>query len=199
MSETVRESVSVENGSITPEAAQRAADILLSGGQIILPTDSGYMRAVNLFHAEAVSRLRTSCGEETILVALLARAEHIEALAAEVSADARIVIRRLTPGPLAVALKASPLVPAAAHLPGGRVALCVPEAACVAQAADRHGAPLLGAPCARDDFDTALLLDAGAHAPAQPTVLDVTRRPARILQAGTPQRAILERIVLLEE
>lgn len=195
----MRESVPVDNGGITAEASRRVADILQSGGQIVLPTDSGYMRAVNLFHAEAVSRLRASCGEETIPVALLACAEHIEALAAEVSADARIVIRRLTPGPLAVALKASALVPATAHLPGGRVALSVPKAACVAQAADRLGAPLLGAPCARDDFDTALLLDAGALAPAQPTVLDMTRRPARILQAGTPQRAVLERIVLLEE
>jgi tRNA A37 threonylcarbamoyladenosine synthetase subunit TsaC/SUA5/YrdC len=195
----MRESVPVENGNITAQAAQRAAEILLSSGQIVLPTDSGYMRAVHLFHAEAISQLRASCAQETIPIALLATAEHVEALAAQISADARIVVRRLTPGPLAIALTASALIPAAAHLPGGRVALCLPKVPAVVQVADRLGAPLLGVPCSRDDLGSAVLLDAGELPPAQPTVLDMTQRPARILQAGAPERAILERIVLLEE
>jgi tRNA A37 threonylcarbamoyladenosine synthetase subunit TsaC/SUA5/YrdC len=103
------------------------------------------------------------------------------------------------PGSLSIALTASPLMPTAALLPGKRVALCAPAIPVVAQVAERLGAPLLGVYGGRNASDTDMLLDAGELPPAQPTVLDVTRRPARILQAGAPERAILERIVLLEE
>lgn len=167
--------------------SERLLQALSDGEWIVLPTDAGAVLAADLFNATACARLRATAPEGRPVV-LLARAEHLDALAADLSADARILVRRFLPGPLALAFRPSPLAPAWALLEEGLVALSAPGSPPTARLIAGFGRPLLSVAC---------WLEGEAQAPPA-TILDVTRRPARILRSGTPDRGALERYVLLE-
>lgn len=79
-----------------------AADILLNGGVVVLPTDTVYGLAAHPGHPEAVARLSTIKGraEEKPLALLASREEALTALGGKLSPAARRLAARFWPGAL---------------------------------------------------------------------------------------------------
>jgi tRNA A37 threonylcarbamoyladenosine synthetase subunit TsaC/SUA5/YrdC len=106
------------------------------------------------------------------------------------SIDAQVVVKRLLPGPLALAVRPSPMTPPWALLPSGLSVLSVPADPDTVQILRSFGLPLLCFAVAQETGEDARYGEA--------TVLDVTARPARIIREGLPSRTDLERYILME-
>lgn len=91
------------------KAVQKAARVLGNGGVILYPTDTLYGLGADAFSDEAVEKVYVIKGRDErkpvhCIVADIAMAEKY----ADLSNDARLLIGRLTPGPLTLVLKKRP-------------------------------------------------------------------------------------------
>ncbi len=187
-----------------PDSAilQRAARVLARGGLVAFPTETLYGIAADHRNGEALARLRALKGREPDkpFPLILARAEEVADLAAEVPGAARRLMARHWPGPLTLILAARPgLHPALLSADGGVGARLSPHpvAAGLARALGRAitatSANLAGGPAVSraEDLDPAivagvdLVLDAGPTPGGPPsTVLDARREPPQVLRQG---------------
>lgn len=160
-----------------------ALDTLQRGEVIDCLTDAGMVWAAGAFHPGGVSALQ---GKEAdwLPVLLLASVEPLEAIASDLSADARIVIRRLLPGALAIAVHPSPLIPPNLLLPNGLLGVSVTSLTETVRLIEALGQPLVTLSPHKN--------------PVHATLLNVTERPARFLREGVPARESLEKYLLLE-
>jgi L-threonylcarbamoyladenylate synthase len=185
-----------------PVLLAEAARVIGRGGLVAFPTETFYGLGASALDADAVGRVFRAKARppDKPLLVLVDSVEMAARVAAEVPAAARALIARHWPGPLTLILPARDDVPAAltagtgtvgVRVPGHAVARGLARAAGVpvtAPSANVHGAPsprhareVVEALGARVD----LVLDAGPTAGGAPsTVLDVTRRPWRVVRAG---------------
>lgn len=177
--------IAVEDATV--ESITRALESLHSGGVVRFSGEMGRTLAADLFHESARSSLERATESATGVdrVIMLANVEHIDSMASNLSPDARIVIRRMLPGPLSLLVNPSPLVPSDALTESGMAILSVPRDPIATRLLTELGHPLLA------------LVEAESGRGG--TVLDVSIRPARIVREGVPGRAELERVILLEE
>ncbi|MCX7044935.1 MAG: L-threonylcarbamoyladenylate synthase [Candidatus Sumerlaeota bacterium] len=187
----------------TPDPAilEAASDTLLNGGIIALPTDTVYGIGADAANAKAVARLYNLKGRaETksipLLIADLKIMRHLTPLDDD---DAFALLNLFWPGPLTAIV---PKFPGSfmAAAPGDTLGLRMPNHAValgLIRALRRPlavtSANLSGQPAAtaaaqiRDAFGERLdlILDAGpTPGPVASTVLDMTRRPYRIMREG---------------
>jgi L-threonylcarbamoyladenylate synthase len=183
------------------ESIDRAALRLRSGAVIAFPTDTLYAVGARAADGAAVRRLyavKRRPAEQPLI--LLVRSEQDFAKVAELSDEARDLIRRFWPGPLTLVLRslAERGSTVAARAPDHPVALRLLEAVgepIASSSANRAGAPPptnaeaviagLG-----DDLD--LVLDAGPCRLGRPsTILDMSGVEPRVLRAGAIAEADL--------
>lgn len=111
-----------------PAAIGRAAEILLSGGLVVLPTDTVYGVAAALDQPDALARVFASKGRphRQTLPVLLGSAASLGLVSTERSLRVRRLIERFWPGPLTIVVPALTGLPPQVVGPGETVGVRVP-------------------------------------------------------------------------
>lgn len=195
-----------------PEAGHRAAEVIQSGGLLILSTDTVYGIAADPWNPEAVARLYAAKrrAPDKAIPILLADPEQIEQVVSEVPDLARDLIETFWPGPLTVAL------PKVAHLPeivsslptvgvrvpdheGARAVIRVCGGALAVSSANLSGespAPTLDGIGGAMIKAVDLILDGGPCPGGSPsTVVSFSGQGWEIVRSGPLDEAILSRVV----
>ena len=195
------------------KAVQTAADILLSGGLVVCPTESVYGLAVDAANEEAVKRLFLVKKRQTGLpiLILLPSAEALSKYAAKIPLVARRLIEEFWPGGLTMVFEARQTVSSLLTAGTGKIGVRLsshPVATALAQAA---GVPITGTSANMSGFPACcnaeevlhafeknvdLVLDCGeVKGGPGSTILDVTFDPPRILRHGMIDRARLKKFL----
>jgi len=184
------------------DAIEEAVSWILAGGVVALPTDTLYGLAVDPFNRAAVARLFDAKGREAdrALPLIAANVSQIVEYLGPLTPLAQRLSGQYWPGPLTLAVAASPALPR--EVTGGRttVAVRVPAADIARAVCAGCGRPVTatsanlsgGPPTADPDEVERLLgdridflLDTGP-APGGPpsTIVDVTTTPPSLVRAG---------------
>src|SRR5947207_1903994 len=112
-----------------PNAIDMAADTLLSGGVIALPTDTVYGIAASLAHEPGLERI--FCIKERPrdqpLPILLSSVDNLTNVAGDIDPDLLLLLDRYWPGPLTVIVPALQDLPELVIGPGHTVGLRIPN------------------------------------------------------------------------
>lgn len=198
----------------TQAAVARAAQAIIEGGLVGLPTDTVYGLAADATRDDAVAEVFRAKGRppDKPLIALVATQAMAEACA-DIAPPARALAGTFWPGPLTLVLPraaASPLSPlvhqgaagVSLRIPGNETACAVVAAAgrpLTAPSANPSGAP---SPLTAAEVVTglgahlALVIDGGpADGSLASTLLDLTGETPRLLRPGVVTAEAIERIV----
>nr|WP_320133896.1 L-threonylcarbamoyladenylate synthase [uncultured Holophaga sp.] len=183
-------------------AIQEAAGILQRGGLVAFPTETVYGLGADGLNPEAVARIYRAKGRPSNnpLILHVPGIAEARALAAEWPPEAQTLAERFWPGPLTLILPAAPCVPEITRAGNPSVALRCPDHPVALALLRATGRPL-AAPSANpsqglspsraehvvkglgDRVD--LVLDGGpTSAGLESTILDLSRRPFRLLRPG---------------
>jgi L-threonylcarbamoyladenylate synthase len=191
-----------------PSAPARAAQVIRAGGLVVLPTDTVYGVAADLWRPEAVAALYEAKGRSPAkaIPVLLAGEEDIGQVACQVPPFAQKLAAAFWPGPLTIALPRRESVPdIVSSLP--TIGVRMPDhdqtrtiiracgGALAVTSANRSGQPSsLTARQAADALGdrVALVLDGGRCSGGVPsTVVDVSGGELRIVRPGPLDEAAL--------
>ncbi len=193
-----------------PSAPARTAEIIRAGGLVILPTDTVYGVAANLWQTEAVAglyRAKQRPPDKSIPV-LLSDFEAIEQITSEVPDLARRLARSFWPGPLTIAIPKHPAVPEiVSALPtigvripdhdAARAAIRACGGALAVTSANLSGnpSPLTAQEATRAlGSAVALILDGGpCPGGVASTVVDVSSEELHIIRIGPLSEKVLRR------
>ncbi len=196
-----------------PEALERAGALLSLGEVIALPTDTVYGVAADGFDAEAIEKLYRAKERprDKAIPLLLASADELNIVVAEMPSGARVLASRFWPGALTLVVPASAAVPSILLAGGDSIAVRVPAHRVPRELARRLGRPLAatsanisGGPdpataaevLAQLGGRVPLVLDGGQAAAGVPsTVVDFSRGAPRVVRAGAIPVAELERVL----
>lgn len=132
-----------QGGLLRLNDLEALCDALARGGCSVIPTDTGYMMAVDALSEAAIARLYAIKGRpETnpvhVAVASLAMAETL----AEISPTARQLAQAFLPGPLTIVCPKRALVPDALVANSGTLGFRIPDSPVVLQVCAAFGRPL---------------------------------------------------------
>lgn len=197
-----------------PDAAtvECAAGYLRRGELVAFPTETVYGLGALATNEEAVKKIFVAKGRpsDKPLIVHVSSPEQVYPLVREVPDEAARLMDAFWPGPLTLVMEASDAVPPAVRgygrtvgvrMPAHPVALALIEQAgpLAAPSANLSGRPSpTRAAHVRDDLEgrIAVILDGGdTFTGVESTVLDVSRRPFRILRLGAIPREQLEQVV----
>lgn len=185
-----------------PDAVQQAQAALAAGQLVLFPTDTVYGLAARADDETAVAKLFAAKQrpEEKALPLLLADAEQLAEVAAEVPAAARVLAEAFWPGPLTIVLRKNAIISDLVTGGLGTVGVRVPDLAIARSILRACGFPIAVTSanlsgdrpaCTVADLPQALraqvsiIIDGGHCAGQTPsTVADVTTDPPRILREG---------------
>ncbi|MFO7639521.1 MAG: L-threonylcarbamoyladenylate synthase [bacterium] len=194
-----------------PELDEAAA-LIRAGGIVVFPTETVYGIGAGLDRLDAVARVNELKGRPVGMPLLIhcAGLPELSTLARTIPANAFPLFEAFLPGPLAVVLAASDLVPEALRGPGGTVGIRVVHHPAARELIRRAGIPITGSSANRHGSKATAefsALDAGITAGADlvldagrcgsglaSTVVDLTASPPRILRAGSITREQLEAV-----
>ncbi len=194
----------------TPLNIQRAADAILAGELVCMPTETVYGIAADATNPEAIRKIFAVKGRpsENPLIVHISDFVQLEDVVAEWPQAADILANRFWPGPLTLVLKKSELVPdevtggldtVAVRMPDHPVALELIEMAGVPLAAPSANRFMQLSPTRAENVDdaiasqVAMILDGGpCRVGLESTVVDVTVRPPRILRPGGISRGDIQ-------
>lgn len=113
----------------SPSAIEWAVDRLLSGGVIVIPTDTVYGLAASLSHPDQLERLFRIKGRDDgkPVPILVASSEAARDLTAELSEEQAMLLDRYWPGPLTLVVAANPALPDRVRGRDGTVGLRSPN------------------------------------------------------------------------
>ena len=199
--------------SYSAETIKQAAGILRDGGVAVFPTETVYGLGADIRSVAAIGRVYALKGRSPTQPLMAHCASPVQMLDYVVGVPdwAQPLISRFWPGPLALILSRTDRVPEAAvgggdtvgvRMVGHPVARDLIEelgAPIAATSANLHGEP------AQSRFDAVsrtvvervdVALDAGLCGQSKPsTVLDVTRRPPRIVRLGVVSVQAIESVI----
>ncbi len=180
----------------------QTADCIRSGGVVVYPTETVYGIGADPFNSSAFERIFSLKGRETEkgLILLIRGRRDLDALVADVSRAAELLMDAFWPGPLTLIFPASPNLPAHLLGPTSTIALRMSDAPVASSLLQHAGRPVTstsanrsGQPPARsareafDDLgsDVDLILDGGTAPDSRPsTLVDVSVPHPRILRPG---------------
>ncbi|MFO7960000.1 MAG: L-threonylcarbamoyladenylate synthase [Nitriliruptoraceae bacterium] len=188
-------------------AIERAAELLLAGEVVVLPTDTVYGVAANAFDPEAIATLLDIKGRDDAipLPVVIRTPKQIAGLASAVPAAADRLVAAFWPGPLTLVLHAQPRLTWDIGQAEGTVALRMPlDEATLAvirtvgpialTAANAPGQePPVSVAQAFDQLgaQVAAYLDGGERASGPTsTIVDLTRSGAKVLREGAVPTAL---------
>lgn len=198
-----------EDPSLALDAAVRALE---KGGLVVLPTDTVYGIGADAFSPTAVGRLLAAKGRGRQMPppVLVGDSTVVDALAVEVSAEARDLMAAFWPGALTLILRAQPSLAWDLGDTGGTVALRMPDHDAALRLLRRYGplavtsANLTGEPPAQDaaaaeayfGANVAVYLDAGpAPGPTASTIVDASGATLRVVRHGVIDAGRLAAVV----
>ena len=116
-------------GSAAPRAIEWAAETILEGGVIALPTDTVYGIAASLTHPAALERIFEIKGRDLTktLPILVASPEELAHLATGLDERVSLLLDRFWPGPLTMVVTAAPGLPSAVVAPDGTIGVRMPN------------------------------------------------------------------------
>ncbi len=198
------------------DRVREAADRLARGGVVAFPTETVYGLGASAFDADAVRRVFALKGRPTNnpLIVHVSGVEMARTVVDDWPEPADRLTRRFWPGPLTIVLPKAPALPPEVTAGGWTVAVRAPHHPVALRLIEALGGPIV-APSAnrsgrvspttadhvRSSFsrEEVLTLDGGpcAHG-IESTVVDLTRRPPRILRPGAATAEALGQLVPLE-
>lgn len=178
-----------------PEDAliQQAADVITSGGLVIIPTDTVYGIAASATNKKALDRLYEikKRPKDKPFAMLVGDNQKVEELASEIPITAYKLMRKFWPGPLTILLKSKDGGKVGLRMPDNRIALEIIYQANVALACPSANISDIPAPVnftqAIKDLDglVDLAIDAGAaKIGVESTIVDLTVEPLKIIRSG---------------
>jgi len=191
-------------------AIQQAAQVILSGGVLAVPTESFYGLAVHALNEKAIERLFAvkDRREDNPLLILLASRGTLGAYVTEVSDRARKLMERFWPGGLTMVFFADPILPPSLTAGTGKIGVRLSSHPVPRALAEAVGAPITGTSANRSGQPscstaeevmesvgegTDLILDGGRTPGGKgSTVLDVTVDPPVVLREGMVSREELK-------
>lgn len=194
-----------------PSAPAYAAEVIRVGGLVILPTDTVYGIAANVWQPQTIATLYAAKlrPPDKAIPVLLADPEHTDLVASEVPPMARRLAEAFWPGPLTIAVPKLPTLPEiVSALP--TVGVRIPDhdrtraviracsGALAVTSANLSGqpSPLTAQEASILGEAVALILDGGRCAGGQPsTVVDVTGGSLRIVRPGPIDEEALRRAI----
>jgi L-threonylcarbamoyladenylate synthase len=210
MSTTV---LDVSRSEALAAALARAAEVLRAGGLVAFPTETVYGLGANALDADAVARIFAAKGRpaNNPLIVHVAETADVLRVASAWPDEAGRLAERFWPGPLTLVLPRRPELPDIVTAGGPTVAVRLPAHPVARELIRLAGVPI-AAPSAnrsnrlsstraehvlRDlDGRIDLLLDGGpTPGGIESTVLDLSRRPPRLLRPGLIEPAVLEAVV----
>jgi L-threonylcarbamoyladenylate synthase len=209
--------IDVRDPESLAEVLPRAAEALRAGGLVAFPTETVYGLGANALDAAAVARIFTAKGRPASnpVIVHLAGADDAPAIVSAWPDEAARLAEHFWPGPLTLVLPRGAGVPDVVTAGGPTVAVRVPAhpvarelirlagVPVAAPSANRSNrlSPTLAVHVLRDlDGRIDLILDGGPTAGGiESTVLDLSRRPPRLLRPGLIEPAALEAIIGLVE
>jgi L-threonylcarbamoyladenylate synthase len=186
----------------TPSALAQAAEMLLQGQLIVIPTDTVYAIGAHAFRPEAVAQIFAvkERPANVPIPLLLADPAVMEIVCLDIPALAWEIADRFWPGGLSLVLRRAATVPDVVTAGGPTVAVRVPNHSAVREICRRLGAPLAATSANRHGQPAAvtaeeaeaelggkvpLLLDGGiCPGGMASTVLDLTVSPPAVLRPG---------------
>ncbi|MDD4953447.1 MAG: L-threonylcarbamoyladenylate synthase [Candidatus Omnitrophica bacterium] len=196
--------IKIDPLSPNPEVLRLAAEILVKGGLVIIPTETVYGVAANMQDKKALERLygikqRPKDKPFSLLIDWKLR---IEEFAINIPVAAYKLVDKFWPGPLTVILKSKD---------GGKVGLRMPDNEVARGIIHLAGVPLVcpsanisGKP-APTDFQQAiqgleglvdLAIDAGnPRIQVESTVIDLTTEPVQVLREGAIKKEEVEAVI----
>lgn len=184
------------------QVIQQAAEVILSGGVVAVPTESFYGLAVHALKERSIERLFAVKGrqEDKPLLVLVGSMETVGAYAKEIPDKARKLMERFWPGGLTMVISAAPVLPRSLTAGTGKIGVRLsghPVPRALAQAV---AAPITGTSANRSGRPACLtaeevmeavgegldlILDGGRTPGGKgSTVLDVTLDPPVVLREG---------------
>lgn len=194
----------------TPLNLQLAADALVRGELVCMPTETVYGIAADATNADAVRRIFAAKDRpaDNPLIVHISDFVQLEDVVAEWTDAADVLANRFWPGPLTLVLKKSEMIPdevtggldtVAVRMPDHEVALELIELAGVPLAAPSANRFMHLSPTRAEHLDpeiakrVAMVLDGGpCRIGLESTVVDVTVSPPRILRPGGISRGDIQ-------
>ncbi|RJP29666.1 MAG: threonylcarbamoyl-AMP synthase [Candidatus Omnitrophota bacterium] len=182
---------------------KEAANVILRGGLVIIPTETVYGIAANMSDKKALSRLAQikKRPEEKHFSLLINHKESVNDFGSNISTKAYKIIDKLWPGPLTVVLNSRDGRTVGMRMPDHDVALRIVTLAGIPLACP--SANISGAP-SPVDFNQAIkdmdghvdyAIDAGpTRFQRDSTVVDLTGEDVRILREGVISKDVIDRI-----
>jgi L-threonylcarbamoyladenylate synthase len=188
--------------SSAPSAIEWAAERLVAGGVIALPTDTVYGVAASLAHKAALERVFAikRRPQDHVLPVLISSTDALVRIAKRVSDEVLLLLDRYWPGPLTVVVPAREGMPALVTGPGETVGVRLPNHPLAIEVIDKAGGAVActsanrsGEPPARSAREVAdalgaeldLILDGGLAPGGVPsTVFAVENDAIRVLREG---------------
>ena len=203
---------------LTDSQLSRAAEILLAGGLVAIPTETVYGLGASALDERAVARIFEVKGrpQDNPLILHVASAEDLDKWCRDIPAEARALTERFWPGPLTLVLKRRPSVPLRVTAGLDTVAVRCPDHPLTREVLRLAGVPvaapsanLSGKPstttaehCVHDLWGRIeAILDGGpCRVGVESTILDLSVSPPRVLRPGgvtlEQLRAVLPRTEL---
>ena len=194
-------------------ALARAAEVILSGGVVAIPTESFYGLAVNATDERAIRRLLSikKRREDHPVLILIPSVDALNRYVARVSPTARVLISRFWPGGLTLVFEAGPEISPWLTAGTGKIGVRLSSHPIATGLAKAVGLPITGTSanltgepaCTSGDAvletlgqEVDLILDGGKTAGGMgSTILDVTVDPPKILRKGMVGRDRLQAFI----
>ncbi len=204
---------SLETRYLTAEETDQAAEILLEGGLVGIPTETVYGLGANGLNPEAVERIFLAKGrpQDNPLILHVPSADWLERFCCDVPPAARDLTRRFWPGPLTLILRRNPIVPDVVTAGLDTVGMRCPDHPVTRAILERAGVPvaapsgnLSGRPSPttaqhmREDMDgriEAIVEGGPCRVGVESTIVDLTVTPPRLLRPGGVTLEELEEVL----
>lgn len=185
----------------SPAALDKAAQMILRGRVVAIPTDALYTLAADPFNLTAVQQVFRAKGRQIhrALPMLVRDALMVEELAREISPRFNMLSRKFWPGPLTIIMPASAKVPLRATGNTGRLAVRQARSKVTDELLTRLNQPIIatsanisGRPTCRSgievfgvmDGNVDLVLDGGACNGMGASTVDITEPEWRVIKEG---------------
>lgn len=196
----------VKSGSYNPDEKllQEAADILKSGGLVIIPTETVYGIAANMANPQAVNRLYEIKGrpKDKPFSLHIASKEKVEEFAQDIPREAYKLIAKFWPGPLTLILKSKNSGTIGIRMPDNEIALRVigladVPVACPSANLSGRAAPVNFEEAIKDlDGLVDFAIAAGqTKLGLESSIADLTVSPWRMLREGAIKKEDIETVM----